>query len=84
MDAQALLSILLQNLPSLAYLAGSFLFGIIGYVAYRHGKKTVQKKSKWIGVGLMFYPYLIGSDTRLLWLVGMLLCLALYAVRHEV
>jgi len=31
----------------------------------------------------MFYPYVTGSDTRLLYLVGLVLCVALYYYRNE-
>jgi hypothetical protein len=68
------------SLPSPAYLAGAILFGIIGYAAYRYGKKTSLVVPKWIGVGLMLYPYAI-SETWLLYVVGSGLCVALYIYR---
>jgi hypothetical protein len=68
------------TLPTPAYFAGSILFGIIGFVAYRFGKKTSRGQIKWIGVALMFYPYAI-SKTWLLYVVGCALCVGLYLAR---
>jgi len=70
------------SLPSPAYLFGAILFGIIGFAAYRYGKKTSLNNPKWIGIALMLYPYVI-SPTWLLYLVGVGLCLALYFFRYE-
>ena len=69
------------TLPSPLYIAGSILFGIIGFVAYRYGKKTSQGAIKWIGIVLMFYPYAV-SETWLLYLLGAGLCVALYLLRE--
>ncbi|MES2353698.1 MAG: hypothetical protein V4568_04690 [Pseudomonadota bacterium] len=68
------------TLPSPAYIFGAILFGIVGLAAYRYGKKASLTKPKWIGVGLMLYPYAV-SDMRLLYLVGTGLCVALYVFR---
>jgi hypothetical protein len=65
------------TLPSPAYLTGAILFGIIGFVAYRYGKKMELPIPKWIGVALMLYPYAI-SETWQLYAVGSGLCAALY------
>lgn len=70
------------SLPSPAYLIGAFLFGIIGFAAYRYGKKASLGNPKWIGIALMLYPYAI-SQTWLLYLVGVGLCVALYFFRYE-
>ena len=70
------------SLPSPAYLVGAILFGIIGYAAYRYGKKASIEAVKWIGVALMLYPYVI-SETWLLYVVGAPLCGALYAFRRQ-
>ncbi|MFZ6654841.1 hypothetical protein [Undibacterium sp. TJN19] len=83
MDEQELTALLFTLLPSPAYIAGAVLFGILGFIAYRFGKKTQRQKTKWLGVALMFYPYLIGSDTRLLYLVGTALCIAIYFYRES-
>lgn len=81
MDERQLATSLLGMMPSPAYIFGSILFGLIGFVAYRYGKKTGRTRAKWSGVALMFYPYLIGSDTRLLYAAGAALCALLYFYR---
>ncbi|NMM28959.1 MAG: hypothetical protein HHJ12_17145 [Glaciimonas sp.] len=65
------------TLPSPAYLLGAIVFGIIGIAAYRYGKKTSSGTPKWIGIGLMLYPYGV-SQTWLLYVIGVGLCAALY------
>ncbi|MFZ6692841.1 hypothetical protein [Undibacterium sp. SXout20W] len=83
MNDQELQNLLYSLLPTPAYIFGAILFGVIGFVAYRFGKKTQRVKTKWLGVVMMFYPYVTGSDTRLLYAVGFLLCGAIYYYRHE-
>lgn len=46
-------------LPSPAYIAGAILFGLIGYVAFRRGRKTSTASLTWTGVALMLYPYAV-------------------------
>ncbi|PRC91010.1 hypothetical protein [Solimicrobium silvestre] len=70
------------TLPTPAYLFGAILFGIIGYVAYRFGKKTTNNYIKWLGVVLMFYPYAVPS-TWMLYVVGIGLCGACYYYRDR-
>lgn len=65
-------------LPSPAYVLGAIVFGLIGYVAFRRGRKTSTTALTWIGVALMIYPYAV-SQTWLLWTVGVALCVWLYA-----
>ncbi len=69
------------SLPSPAYLIGAILFGVIGFAAYRYGKRASLATSKWIGVALMLYPYAI-SETWLLYAVGSSLCIALFLWRR--
>jgi predicted membrane-bound mannosyltransferase len=64
-------------LPTPAYMLGAILFGIIGYVAFRHGRKTARPILTWTGLALMLYPYAI-DQTWLLFTVGMALCAAIY------
>jgi hypothetical protein len=64
-------------LPTPAYFVAAILFGIIGYVAFRRGRKLSQPHLTWTGVALMLYPYAI-SQTWLLWAVGIALCGWLY------
>jgi hypothetical protein len=76
-DNIAALEALGFTLPSTAYLIGVVIFGILGYIAYRHGKKRSFQATKWIGVALMLYPYVI-SATWLLYVVGAGLCIGAY------
>lgn len=79
-DLNALGSLALV-LPTPAYLAGLILFGLIGFAAYRYGRKTGRTSPKWLGVALMLYPYAV-SETWLLYAVGGGLCAALYWFRE--
>lgn len=65
-------------LPSPAYILGAILFGIVGYVAFRRGRKTSTSALTWTGVALMVYPYAV-AQTWLLWTIGFALCGWLYA-----
>ncbi len=67
------LSALGLELPSPAYLLGSVLFGILGYAAYRRGRKASRPELTWPGIALMVYPYAV-SQTWLLWVLGAALC----------
>jgi len=64
-------------LPGPSYIVGAILFGIIGYVAFRRGRKTSAPALTWTGLALMLYPYAV-SQTWLLWAVGAALCGWLY------
>jgi hypothetical protein len=61
------------ELPAPGYLFGALLFGILGYAAYRHGKKVDKPRTRWLGVALMLYPYGV-STTWVLYAVGAALC----------
>jgi hypothetical protein len=64
-------------LPTPAYIFGALLFGIIGWVVFRRGRKTSKAMLTWTGVALMMYPYAI-AQTWLLWGVGVALCAWVY------
>ena len=76
-DNLAVLEALGITLPSTAYIIGIVIFGILGFVAYRYGKKMSLQTTKWIGITLMVYPYAV-STTWLLYLVGTGLCVGAY------
>lgn len=69
------------SMPSPAYIFGAILFGLVGMGAWRWGKVRERPRVKWIGVGLMVYPYAV-SNTWLLYLIGIGLCVWLF-VDHE-
>lgn len=69
------------TLPTPAYLFGAILFGLIGFAAYRYGKKTSRPHAKWIGVALMLYSY-VASETWMMYVVGAGLCVGLYWFRE--
>ena len=73
MDTLKLLESAGLVLPSPAYFAAAILFGVIGLVAWRHGKKHQRPTAKWLGLALMLYPYAI-PETWLMILVGAALC----------
>jgi hypothetical protein len=54
---------------SALYPGGPILFGIIGYVAFRHGRKSSRTELTIAGVALMLFPYVV-SETWMLWAVG--------------
>jgi len=80
MDELAELQSVGLTLPTPAYIVGVILFSIVGYVAYRVGKKTARPIVKWLGVALMLYPYVV-ADTWLLYVVGAALSGAAYYYR---
>jgi len=83
MDALSSLQALGLELPSPAYIFGAIVFGLIGFAAFRSGRKTGRRKTLWLGVALMFYPYAI-SLTWLLYVVGVVLCAGIYVDRREI
>ena len=81
MDELTSLEAMGLTLPSPAYLIGAILFGILGYAAYRYGKRAANVTIRWLGVALMLYPYAI-SETWQMYAVGAALCAAVYAYRR--
>jgi len=68
------------SLPSPAYIFGAVIFGLIGFAAYRIGKRAERPRTKWLGVALMLYPYAT-PEVWLLYAVGVALCVAVYLDR---
>ncbi len=66
------------TLPGPLYILGSIVFGIIGYVAFRHGRKSSRLEMTMVGVALMIFPYAV-SETSILWAIGCGLTAWLYA-----
>ena len=73
MDELAALQALGLELPSPAYIFGAIVFGLVGLAAFRLGRKRGRRRTLWLGVALMVYPYAI-SRTWLLYIVGLALC----------
>ena len=57
------------------------IFGVIGMAVFMYGKKARHAKSTFIGIALMGYPYFV-NNTIGLYLIGALLCIALYLFRE--
>jgi hypothetical protein len=67
-------------LPSPAYLFGAIVFGIVGLVAWRFGRKGQRPRTQWLGMALMLFPYLV-SQTIWLYLIGAALCAGIWLDR---
>lgn len=52
-------------LPTPAYLFGALLFGLIGWGAFRTGRRQQRPRATWIGEALILHPYLVSQT----WLV---------------
>lgn len=57
------------TLPSPVYILGAIIFGLVGFAAFRQGRKASRRDLTFAGLGLMLYPYAV-AQTWLLWLVG--------------
>jgi uncharacterized membrane protein len=68
------------TMPTPAYLFGMILFSVVGYAAYRYGKRMERIAAKWLGVLLMIYPYAI-AETWQLYAVGAALTASLFVFR---
>ncbi len=77
MDALTTAQSLGISLPSPAYLFAALVFGFAGFAAYRFGKRLERPTTKWLGVALMLYPYVV-TQTWLVWLVGSALCMGIW------
>jgi hypothetical protein len=80
MDELSTLKSLGLELPSPAYIFGAIVFGLIGLVAFRRGRKSGRRLTLWLGVALMLYPYAV-SPTWLLYALGIALCVGLWLDR---
>jgi hypothetical protein len=80
MDTLSAMQSLGLELPSPAYIFGAIVFGLIGWAAFRYGRKSGRKLTLWLGVALMIYPYAV-SNTWLMYLVGVALCAGIFLDR---
>jgi hypothetical protein len=58
-----------------------FIFGIVGWYAFIHGKREKSMRPMVIGIMLMVYPYFV-PNTILAIAIGLALCAALYFWRE--
>ncbi|HEX4233773.1 MAG TPA: hypothetical protein VH041_05660 [Caldimonas sp.] len=65
------------TLPSPAYMIGAIVFGLVGLVAYIHGRRVNRPRTRWLGLALMLYPYVVWN-TAMLYLVGVGLCVGVW------
>ena len=56
-------------MPTPAALFGSLIFGVIGLVAFRYGKKSALIVPMLLGLGLMVYPWFV-AETWMLYAIG--------------
>ncbi len=68
------------TLPSPAYIVGAIVFGIVGLAAFVHGKRVARPRTRWLGLALMLYPYIVWQ-TWLLYVVGIVLTFAVWLDR---
>ena len=76
MDTVSQLQSMGLSLPSPAYIFGAILFSVLGMAAWMVGKRKQKNTCKWLGLALMFYPYVV-SSTVMLYVIGIALCVAL-------
>lgn len=68
-------------MPSPAILFAGLVFGVIGFAAFRYGRKSALPIPMTLGIALMVYPYFV-SDTWLVYLIGVALTAAVWFFRH--
>ena len=68
--------------PSPAYIVGLIVFGLLGLFAYFYGKRRQHRTTRWLGLALMLYPYVVWS-TAALYVVGVGLSAAAWFYRDR-
>ena len=68
--------------PSPGYVFGMLLFSLLGYAAFRYGRKNDRYATMGIGIALMLFPYVV-SRTWLLYGVGFALCAGIWYDHRE-
>jgi hypothetical protein len=59
-------------LPGPAYIVGAVVFGLIGLAAFQIGRTRHRPRTRWLGLALMLYPYLV-PDVRWMYAIGVAL-----------
>lgn len=62
---------------SLATILPAVLFGLVGFAAYRHGKKNAEPRPLFLGIALMAYGYFV-SNAWISCAIGAVLTLLLF------
>lgn len=81
-DGLAALDALGFTWPSPAYIVGAILFGVLGLFAYYYGKRRQRRTTRWLGLALMLYPYVV-PNTWALWAIGVALSGAAWFYRDR-
>ena len=81
-DGMAALQALGFSWPSPAYIVGAILFGVAGLFAYYWGKRRQRTTTRWLGLALMLYPYVV-PQTWALYAVGVTLSGAAWFYRER-
>ena len=81
-DGMAALQALGFSWPSPAYIVGAILFGVVGLFAYYWGKRRQRKTTRWLGLALMLYPYVV-PQTWALYAIGVALSGAAWFYRDR-
>ena len=68
-------------MPSPSALFASLLFGVIGFVAFRYGKKNAVFVPMLLGIVLMVFPYFV-SETWMIYAVGCALTAVVWLFRN--
>jgi hypothetical protein len=68
-------------MPTPANLFAALIFGLVGLVAFNYGRKNTLYRPMVTGLALMVFPYAV-DRTWVIYLVGSLLCAALYFWRE--
>ena len=67
-------------MPSPSALFASLIFGVIGFVAFRYGKKNTLFMPMILGITLMAFPYFV-PETWMLYAIGGALTAAVWFFR---
>lgn len=70
-----------MEMPSAAVLFAGLLFGIIGFAAFRYGKKMQEWRPMVTGGALMVFPYFV-SNAVLLYVIGVGLSVSLFVFKE--
>jgi ABC-type spermidine/putrescine transport system permease subunit II len=65
------------ELPSPTYIFAAIVFGIVGWLAFRAGRRSGRHLTTGLGITLMLFPYFV-SGTAWLLAIGGALCAALW------